>query len=1396
MRRQEVKPESKFSLDPLSHSFGVDTKPSPTSVEMMRNRMSFFSTVSEPVRIDAHEFLGLIPPAKASSSWSGSTQGETAEVQTGKVQGAVLSRLSDAIPPIAIVTSDDESETEKVSQTLGDDTSPLSAQAPELVDSDTTPTEPSQEVSCVTLAEQEDSEVGEDFCTLEGSGEETGEDEREMKEYMERLLSEEMVDGEEDRLNEGGLESSDISDYDERHDLDKLVANNEDRLSDELLETDLLLKNAKDVSQTTDMLQEPLHTEMLVGENALVKDVEDASEKLYHTDVLVVNNAPGGDPMQALQLTDALVSNNVESTSHELCMTDMPAGNNAPGVIDDVESRPKGAEFSLELDQTNTLVAINLETTNVSQQLDQTDVLVANNLESADVSQQQEKKLDTPVEDNLDSTELSPLEQTDALVANNSEDVLEATNLSELVACNVDHLSDDDSLLHAQTKQEPEPITEVPASDDHSTHVSVESEDVLVTGSIEVTRNISAETEVVDPHTEECPVGAETGEMDSEGVGLTSSLEDTHTLSLLAAENADPLSETGNLSDIMTLNAQQLMPDDSLLYESQMGKKAEADITRPESGTGSVQSQEERKEQLKAEGIVEVPSAKAEEVVGSAKVEGDIRDTKEIGEEVTGSALLRTEVRNTEVTKAEEEVLNSAKAAKEGLEYTTSTGAAFVDSAQDTSEIKDLNCCEAEASEVSDTGREADVTEGKQTDMTVELSTLVTDNQVDDLGCSVDLSQLVASNKDHLPVDDSVFQPAVTSSGTVVPPAVSQNDSERSDEPVTTAVTGDSVDTSEKSSTEADAIKRIDSLLHNLSKGELADFQWESVSSQSAKPSLIEVSITDNEHGSRSVIVNETFINTTDRGRWKKHMSSSSSTTDTRSASSVPSEHGKPQPDLEDSLSLDRMVAVNADPCDGSMEDMLKDNATPDSSLAKLDPISRVEALIGSDSLVKSGARNLGVVNATPRLTPDLRKASSTSGVTASDDSFHTPSASHVEPVVTTPSKLLNPKVHNLSSHISSSEPKLTQEKQRLVSCKSWSDSQSDTSDQRSLASLRTTDSANSSPLYSPNQVLVDAKRKFFFDTPQPVRFDHRSVLKDVPKCEQEMDRGITSTSTPVEGNTAHALNGSPDVFFTPATSMKPKNRVAGKPWGADIRRQVLMKTGTPESSDGGASEKSTSDTAQLTKSASLQTPPIDIVGTSRQRPSSARSLPEKSFSVDSPYKTPLSSMPPALGKAGHKGLKKQKSKDDEKENKKGKRRSFLSMFLPSKNAEKKEKGPGKDRVLSPEVPEKMGKSKGQEMPEKSGKEKGPEMAHVRQAEAVKQVVVRPQGRKEVRRPLSLTKDEAENRRSIYDEFGPLMGDMFGEQWKEATQERLKMVAPPPAKAPHTALLAPKAACK
>ena len=1448
-------------------------------------------------------------------------------MQTGKVQGAVLTRLSGAVPPVAIVTSDDdESETEKVS---------LGARVSELVDSDTTPTEPS-----VTLAEQENTELGEDFCQGDGTGEDTGEeDEREMKRCMERLLSEEMVDG---GLDEACLESSDISDYDERHDLDDLVDNNEGGLSDEMLETDLLVENA-------DMIQGLSQIETVVVDNVSGKDV---SGNLEQTDALVASNARGDGVVPALEQTDVLVSNNLTSASSGLERTDVLVENNASGGGDEGGgSHPKVTEGSLELDQTNTLVAINSDAMNMSQQLNQTDVLVANNVVPSEGPQKQETQ-DSPVESsvdsksvsplertdalvvsNLESTEVSSLEQTNALVESNSEDTLGATNLSDLVACNMEQLSDDDSLLRPQVKHEPvsevstetakvsqlqnQPdalvtnilettgtpqkeetpnapveskvdskdvspleqtaalvesnvsstevspseradavaestevstleqtnalvasnledtlgatnlsdlvacnvdqlsdddsvlfsqtknalVAEVPTSDDHGTLVCAETENVLVTDKAEVVPDItktevvdsSAETSptmvdqptkdspvVVDQPIEECPVVTETvdesTEIDDESVGTTS-VEDTHTLSLLAAANADPLSDTGNLSDIVTLNAQQLMPDDSLLCDSEPGRKPVADVTRPEADVArsgadvkpATDVTESEVDDVKPEaGITEL---KAGEVKDSVEPTGGQEQREHVRRKT--EAVVEPSAKDEEVcpVKGQGNVGDTAdvEPSDEGKESDiTKADTAAVQTTVDTNTLKSA---ELKTDGVSETRQDANLTDDRQTDTTINA--MVTDNLPDTMERSVDLSQLVATNTGHLPADDSVLDLLVTSGETVATPAV--NGSER----VTPAVTGDRGEGSDKSSVEADAIKRIDSLLENLSQTELAEFGRDSVSGQSAEPSLVEVSITDDEQGSHVIVVNETFVNTSDRRR-RKHMSSSSSTTDTKSASSAPLDHST-QPDAEDSLSLDKMVAANAGCCNGSMDEMLKNNATPDSSLAKLDPISRVDALIGSNG----SACKLGVVGVTPRLTPDLRKASSTSGLTASDDSFHTPSACPKDSVTATPSKMSNPKLQNLSNHISTSEPKLTQEKHRLDSCKSWSDSQSDTSDQRSLTSLRTTGSSNSSPLYSPNQALVDAKRKFFFDTPQPVRFDHRALLKDVGKSERDMDRGITDTSTPVEGNTAHALNGSPDVFFTPATSMKPKVKVAGRPRGADIRRQVLMKA---ESSDGGASEKT------VIKSTSPQTQPIDIVGSSRERPSAARSLPEKSFSVDSPYTTAVSSTPPPRGKAAHKALKKQKSKDDEKENKKGKRRSFLSMFLPSKNTEKKEKGAGKDRALSPETPEKMGKNKGVDAREKGRKEKGGEGVSregVRPA-----VVVRPQGRKEARRPLTLTKDEAENRRSIYDEFGPLMGDMFGEQWKEATRERLEMVAPPPAKAPHTALLAPKAACK
>ena len=1825
-RQQEVKPQSKFTLDPLGHSCGVDTKPSPTSVEMMRNRMSFFSTVSEPVRIDAHEFLGLIPPAKLALSWSDRQEMERTKVQTGKVEGGVLSRLSAAVKPVAIATtSEDESETEKclamtenvaspvdvlASEVASSYTTPLevadSDTTPlEVADSDTTPTEPSQ-VSSAALAEQEDSEIGEDFDSGEGSEEEESvdEDENEMKECMKKLLAEEADDDREEGSGEGesagGKQtgSSDLSDYNEKLTSDDVAGSDNEQLSDELLDTDLLVKNAKDVLDTDDMLRDLTETDLLDASKASemdnvlevdnVPDVDNVTE-VDNPSVAVnpsevdnasgVENAPdmlehnpidsdaqvGSHTKAPLELTDR-----PESTSPESDKSNSLVANGAP----DVENRATIPDISPDLNQTNVLVAANLESTDVSLPLDQTDVLVMNNLQTTDVLRQMWKSCAS--DEQLNTTEISPLERTDVIVANNLEDSLEATNLSQLVAYNAEQLSNDDSLLQPCVECKPEPIAEVQASDGHN-----------VNG---VTADVGVDAQMVDRHVEECPVEAreaetcpsdsreaescpsdsreaetcpldlrevetcpsdsreaetcpsdsreadtcpsdlrevetcpsdsreaetcpsdsreaescpsdsreaetcpsdlrevetcpsdsreaetcpsdsreaetcpsdlreaetcpldsreaetcpaetretetcpsgtretetcpsetretetcpsetreaeicppetretvtcpsetieaetcpletretetcpsdsreadtcpaetreadtcpsdsreaetcpsetreeeicpsetretvtcpsetietetrpsetrdaetcpsatreaetcpsetreaetrpsetreaetcpsetreaktcpsetreantspsetreagtcpsetreaetcpsetreaktcpsetreaKTSPLDTREAGtcpsetreaetcpfetregeareaanedaLASSLDGSHALSLLAAENADPLSETGNLSDIVTLNAEHLLPDDSLLCEGQMWKKAggdgmpagaddtmaESDDTRPETddnrpvtgvtrplvdGAKPEEDGTTVERTVTAEAGVNVIKPDEMEVgvtekpteltsADTEKSSGSFKDECANDKEVAGSAQARIHEEDTDVTKAEQEVITSAKTPEVGLECIEPKADAVIVDSSIPNGMKDS---------------QSDTIGGGQADMTVELSALVAGNLSEELGRSVDLSQLVASNKDFLRAEDSLLQTAVSSSDAQAPSAGGK-----------THVVSVTSDMSVKSPIEADAIKRIDSLILNLSQ----------------PPSPVEIK--DEEHVSPSLIINESFVNTTDRSRRKKH--ASCSVTDTKTADDN-------EPNIEESLSLDKMVAINDGPCDGSMAELLKDNATPDSSLARLDPISRVDALIGV------GATRRAEVIATRKLPLDVRKASQNAELTNDDDSFHTPNA---EPVVMAPSKVSNPKLQNLVNHISSSEPKL--DKQRMDACRGWSDSQSDTSDLRSLASLRTTASSNSSPLYSPNQVHVDAKRRFCFDTPQPVRFDHRSVLKEVSpawdekseKSDLDMDRGITQTSTPIDGNTSRSVDDTSDVYFTPATSMKPKNK--GKQ--PDIRKRVLMRVGAVDSSNG--SDTSIPGVVLFTDSTSTRTQPIDIVGTNRERPSVAQSLPEQSFSVDSPYGSPpTSATPPPRGKAHQKVLKKQKSKDDEKENKKGKRRSFLSMFLPSKSFEKKEKGSeksGKEKALSPRTPDKTDKGPGL----KSGKRNIPEAAQVKKADTVKnpetekkQVIEKkpapvkqPPVKSVVRRPLTLTKDEAENRRSVYEEFGPLMGDMYGETWKEAARERLETVAPPPAKAPHTALLAPKAACK
>ena len=136
-------------------------------------------------------------------------------------------------------------------------------------------------------------------------------------------------------------------------------------------------------------------------------------------------------------------------------------------------------------------------------------------------------------------------------------------------------------------------------------------------------------------------------------------------------------------------------------------------------------------------------------------------------------------------------------------------------------------------------------------------------------------------------------------------------------------------------------------------------------------------------------------------------------------------------------------------------------------------------------------------------------------------------------------------------------------------------------------------------------------------------------------------------------------------------------------------------------------------------------------------------------------------------------GAKKTKAKGDEREDgnrgEKKPRRFFLSLLLS--------------------------KSKDQEEPPKSPTEKDEPKR--------KQQAQKPTVRFRSKTPKSsekkkYTAEELDNRRSMYDEFAPLVEGMLREDKtkKDALQERIEAVAPPPAKAPNTALLPPKATSK
>ena len=180
------------------HQEKKDLKPSPTTAAIMKNRMAFFSVVSEPVRIDAQSFLGLRPPPeekkeevieelKVIPPVSPLSEEEARVVEekkskkkkkrrhgrgdkhrlTGEVEGSMLPGMQEAAPVITVIGSSDEE-----------------ARGKEEEEDD----------------ESTDKVTGEDDSSTEGESEESGSSESDTEDQVESI-EDMLADAEHVRLN-------------------------------------------------------------------------------------------------------------------------------------------------------------------------------------------------------------------------------------------------------------------------------------------------------------------------------------------------------------------------------------------------------------------------------------------------------------------------------------------------------------------------------------------------------------------------------------------------------------------------------------------------------------------------------------------------------------------------------------------------------------------------------------------------------------------------------------------------------------------------------------------------------------------------------------------------------------------------------------------------------------------------------------------------------------------------------------------------------------------------------------------------------------------------------------------------------------------------------------------
>ncbi len=274
---------------------------------------------------------------------------------------------------------------------------------------------------------------------------------------------------------------------------------------------------------------------------------------------------------------------------------------------------------------------------------------------------------------------------------------------------------------------------------------------------------------------------------------------------------------------------------------------------------------------------------------------------------------------------------------------------------------------------------------------------------------------------------------------------------------------------------------------------------------------LVEVTIpADKVDAERSFTVDERFV-TTGRGRKKKHgippaidttaaedehgaLSDSSFTISTPSGSikSLSSLSDIESTSLgvsllEDSVSIDQLAASHPDDT-VSIDNILETNADEEDDLLGLMPrTSGLEKTLTDQTNPNSNSAPYKSTDRTLEPSENSQyevsfKDALSTNTTTEDSQYYTPNMSVVDSIDVS------------ASMDSSKDISLSLDSSKDAMKKTYDTHSNTSSDQKSLSSL-----SDTSPMYSPNKLNIhDAKRKFFFDTAQPFRIDHKKMFKDL----------------------------------------------------------------------------------------------------------------------------------------------------------------------------------------------------------------------------------------------------------------------------------------------------------